>query len=613
MSTILNGLNIGYSGLKSSQIAIDTIGHNIANAENPDYSRQRVSTTTNAPLNTTPGDIGLGTKIAEIVRIHDEFIYKQLKESSSSHEYNTFRQTTLDRLSTYFPEIDQNGIYQSMQEYFNAWNEFAKNSDDSALKLNLAEQTRIFTARIREAHDQIQTIQNSLEEQLKMDVDEINRIGKEIADLNKQISMHEANGNHANDLRDQRDKLELTLSKLVDISVSKGDLQQNRAIDSSLREAGVDYHLNIGGASIIDGQTFHPIVLQPAGKDSPYSNIFYQRQDNEAFDLTGYIKGGEVAAILSLRGSNYDEKLGKFINGDIQKVLDELDSFASTLITNTNNIYAEHATTSMEGSTPITANQTISQSNLPIQDGSFYVKIYDINGKEIAKREITVTQDMTFNDIAQKIAVDNLDDSHDNTYNNDVDDFLSVNLQGTFQIQMNPDKANDGYTFAIEEKDPSQPTRFAGALGLERFFDGTDASNIKLSFPLDRNPVKVGGNTAPIAGDNQLANKMVELQYDKVDYFMNRDVENVYASDTLDGFFRMSATQIANTTASAHIMKDTSEALLTSVVAEFDSISKVNIDEELTNLMKYQTGYSASAKVITTIDQMIQTLLGMKQ
>ncbi|HIP14277.1 MAG TPA: hypothetical protein EYG74_02170, partial [Sulfurimonas autotrophica] len=50
-----------------------------------------------------------------------------------------------------------------------------------------------------------------------------------------------------------------------------------------------------------------------------------------------------------------------------------------------------------------------------------------------------------------------------------------------------------------------------------------------------------------------------------------------------------------------------------SVTDEFDSISKVDIDEEMTNLMKYQAGYQASAKVITTIDQMIQTLLGMKQ
>jgi len=318
------------------------------------------------------------------------------------NEYNKFRQATLDRLSTYFPEIDKNGIYQSMQDYFNAWNDFAKNSDDSALKLNLAEQTRIFTARIRETRDQIQTIQNSLEEQLKMDVDEINRIGKEIANLNKQISMHEANGNHANDLRDQRDKLELTLSKLVDVSVSKGDLQQNRAIDSSLRESGVDYHLNIGGASVVDGETFHPILLKPAGKDSPYSNLFYERQDHEAFDLTNYIRGGEVGAILSLRGSNYDQDLGKFLDGDIQKVVDELDSFASTLITNTNNIYAEHATTIMEGNTYIDANKTISQSKLPIQDGSFYVKIYDIDGKEVAKREIAINKDMTFSEIAQK-------------------------------------------------------------------------------------------------------------------------------------------------------------------------------------------------------------------
>ena len=75
----------------------------------------------------------------------------------------------------------------------------------------------------------------------------------------------------------------------------------------------------------------------------------------------------------------------------------------------------------------------------------------------------------------------------------------------------------------------------------------------------------------------------------------------------------MSVTGVAEKTASVHSAAETSEALLNAVVNEFDSISKVDLDEELTNLMKYQTGYGASAKVITTIDQMIQTLLSIKQ
>jgi flagellar hook-associated protein 1 FlgK len=126
------------------------------------------------------------------------------------------------------------------------------------------------------------------------------------------------------------------------------------------------------------------------------------------------------------------------------------------------------------------------------------------------------------------------------------------------------------------------------------------------------NPTKIAGNKPPVDGDNQLANQMLQLQYDKVDFYGD-DKENVYSHETLGSFFRGSVTELSAVTASIHANNDTSDALLTAVTNEYDSITKVDIDEELTNLIKYQTGYSAAAKVITTVDQMIQTLLGIKQ
>lgn len=599
MASIFNALNIGYSGLKTSQVAIDTTGHNIANAQNPDYTRQRVVISPNTPLHTTPGDIGLGAKITEIVRIHDEFVYKRLKDSSTDNEFNQFRAETMDELSSYFPEIDKNGIYNDMQEYFNAWNDFSKNTDDSALKINLAQRTRTFTSTIRQTREQVANLQESLDAQLKTAVDEINRLGKQIAEINVRINGDEAGGDHANDLRDQRDKLELALSKLVDIAVSKGDLHPDMAIDRHRVESGDAYHLSIGGSSFVDGSTFHPLVLDKR-EGSAFSDIYYQRQDREKFDITGYIHGGKTGAILALR------------DGDIQQVLDELDSFSSSMILYTNDLYAAHATTRMNGNVAIEADRPIGNSGLPINEGSFNIKVYDIDGNEVAERKIDLLKSMSFNDVADAINAD-LDDNDDNVTDNDVDDYLQADADGKFTIVMDPQKIAEGYTFSIVESDEENPTLFAGALGLQRFFDGTDAKEIGLNHALDENPTKIAGNGAPIAGDNSVANSMLELQYDKIGFYMPVGSDKLYAEDTLSGFFRMSVTGVAEKTASIHSSAETSEALLNAVVEEFDSISKVDMDEELTNLMKYQTGYSASAKVITTIDQMIQTLLNIKQ
>ncbi|WP_457595834.1 flagellar hook-associated protein FlgK [Hydrogenimonas sp.] len=626
MASIFNGLHIGYSGLKTSQIAIDTTGHNIANAENPDYTRQRVVISPNPPLNTVPGDLGLGAKISEIVRIHDEFVYKRLKGASNDNEYNRFRMDTMDEISSYFPEIDKNGIYNAMQDYFDAWNDFSKNTDDSALKINLAQSARTFTATIRDTYDQIRGVQSSLDEQLRTSVDEINRLGRQIAELNVRINTDESAGNHANDLRDQRDKLELALSKLVDIAVSKGNLRPDMTVDPNLVESGSAYHLSIGGSSFVDGTTFHPILFEnPEGER--YGRIYYQRQDHVKFDITDFIRGGQVGAMLSLR------------DGDIDKTLESLDSFANTLVIQTNNLYAAHATDNMRGDIPLDGSQVISRSDLPIDTGgSFYVKVYDIDGNVVAKRKLTLADDATFRDVADAIEANaaadvshvvvndgnGFDDNGDNVDGNDVNDYLKATVGDTanpspFAISLTQEARDRGYTFAIEEADPQNPSLFAGAVGLQRFFDrpadGSPdvARRITLNRSLDDNPTRIGGNAAPIAGDNGVANAMLQLQYEKVDFYAPANSKSVHSTDTLSGFFRMSVTAVADTTAAAHASYDTSEALLTAVVNEFDSISKVDIDEELTNLMKYQTGYSASAKVITTIDQMIQTLLGMKQ
>ncbi|WP_457592806.1 flagellar hook-associated protein FlgK [Hydrogenimonas sp.] len=614
MASIFNSLNIGYSGLKTSQIAIDTTGHNIANAQNPDYTRQRVVIAPNDPLNTTPGDIGLGAKITEIVRIHDEFVYKRLKSSSQNNEYTGFRRDVMNEVSTFFPEIDKNGIYNGLSNFFDAWSNFSKNSDDSSLKIDLAQQTKTFAATVRDTRDQLQKIQESLDEQLKTAVNEINRIGKDIAEINVRINTHETGGGNANDLRDQRDKLELALSKLIDTAVSKGSLRSDTTVDSHLVESTDQYHLSIGGSSFVDGPTFHPLVLDKAGEGAQFSNIYYQRQDYVNFDITNYINGGKVGAILSLRGGDYSEALGKFMNGDIQQVIDKLDSFASSLITNVNNLYASHATNAMLSDRKVDTNLLIENSELPINTQSgFKVKIYDTNGSVVAERSVDLSG-MTFQDVADRINDPNVDDNGDNTIGNDVDDFLLAGFdsQGHMSLTLKAGMENQGYRFAIEESDPDNPSLFAGAMGLERFFDGKDAKSLELSRYLDENPTRIAGNGPPIAGDNSVANKMVQLQFDKVDFYINGTNEP-YSKDTLSGFFRMSATEVAEKTAAAHTSAETSESLLNAVVDEFDSISKVDLDEELTNLMKYQTGYGASAKVITTIDQMIQTLLGIKQ
>ena len=115
---------------------------------------------------------------------------------------------------------------------------------------------------------------------------------------------------------------------------------------------------------------------------------------------------------------------------------------------------------------------------------------------------------------------------------------------------------------------------------------------------------------APVAGNFEVANMMQQLQYDKVDF---HDKNSQLTQMKLHEYYQLVAGKIATETQSAQTTLDTKKAVLETAKKEHLAISQVSIDEEMVNLIKFQGGYAANAKVITTIDRMIDTLLGIKQ
>jgi flagellar hook-associated protein 1 FlgK len=198
-----------------------------------------------------------------------------------------------------------------------------------------------------------------------------------------------------------------------------------------------------------------------------------------------------------------------------------------------------------------------------------------------------------------------IDDNGDNNANNDIGSMLKAQYlaDGTLILEVNDPSA--GYTFAIED----DGTNFAGAMGLQRFFDGSDGKDIGLSHALKKDPSLVNAFRQPQAGNNETALRMVQLQFENV----SLQVGQTEVTDNLYNFFDSTATYVGSSTNAAITQNDSRTAQFNAVETEYFSISRVSIDEELTNLIKYQTAYGAAAKVITTIDQMMDTLLGIKR
>ena len=626
MASIFNALNIGYTGLNAAQVGINTTGHNISNAETEGYTRQRVITAASTPIYTEPGNVGNGTQIMDIQRIFDNFVFDRYTSISADKEYSDYEKKTLEELSTYFPEIDGVGIKADLAAYYDAWQTFADNPDNDAIKVNLAAQTETLAQHIIQTQDQVQHLQSQVNEELAVNINEVNELAEELAHLNIAIDIAESGGEaySANDLRDKRNVLERTLSQLIGADVNQGQLTANMQVDSSSNTRTGSYTLTVNGFNIVDGNSFHPIHISKENNPNGFYEISYERQDGVLVPMEENITGGKIGSILELRGGTLDTTSGMPVDGVLQNVVTQFDAFAKGFIEATNNLYAASATTKMDSNiVDLNSTNSLVSSPLNINTGSFNIIVYDLDGNEVATRAIkidaaTSMSGPSLNSIEEQIAAQ-VDDNDDSNANNDIDDFVQFNFApsatGELRLELSMDALSEsqGYTFAIADDLPNDDynagTNFAGALGLGRFLDGDNASNINLNFELRGNPTKMSAGYAGTAGDNRVALNMVQQQFESYDFHVG---DTTYDA-TVYGMFDITATYVGTSTNSAITRNETVSTQFNATQMEYYSVSKVSIDEEMTNLIKYQTSYGAAAKVITTIDQMMQTLLGIKQ
>jgi len=602
---IFDTLGIGYSGLSTSQAGIETTSHNISNVNTPGYSRQRIEQKANYPMDLEPGEVGTGVKVEEITRVHDEFVYGRLKSANASLAYSDFSETKLREVSDSLTDLDNQGIANDLTDFFNSWSKLSQYPQDEAAKLEVVNGMDRLANDLNTTQKRLDDMQNELNGELVDSVDQINDLAKNIVELNKQINKIEnVPHQHANDLRDERDRLELELSKMVNISVSKNNI--TIAGKETLTDAGNGYNINIAGHNIVDGVTFHPLEVGQADQNTPFQSVYYIDHNQGKTDITSQLRGGKVGAILDLRGDGYDPQTQKATNSKIQDYKDKFDALANTLIQKTNSIYGAVAQNSIQ-TQPIEGlkDDTKLTSMGGVKEGSFDVVVYDNNGDVVSKRAITIDDTTTMKDIEAAINA-NVDDNANNDGTDDLDDLFSAGVSDGI-LQINPKDGNEGlYHIAIEDNG----TNFAGWTGTNKLYEGSGAKDIQVRSDILKNPSKLAVSKSGIDGSADLATDMVNLQYETLTFDTPAGGKT---EQTIEEFYRYTATDIAQDAYNASVAQDSAELLTQTVEEQMQSVSGVDMDQELMELMKFQTAYQASAKIITTVDQMLNTLLGIKQ
>jgi len=220
---VFQGLNTSLSALYSSRLALETTGNNIANVNTEGYSRQRVrqSEINNSFVSFHGNDsnVGVGVRVEDITRLRDQFLEARgLTEHSRTEEFQRAADT-LATIELAFGEPGENGLQNQLSEFWSSWDKLASNPGDLATRSQVLELGQSVVSNFTQASSALTSLTANSMSVLKSDVDQINAMAQNIADLNLAIQSDTNAGNSPNALLDQRDRLIAGISKLAGVTV----------------------------------------------------------------------------------------------------------------------------------------------------------------------------------------------------------------------------------------------------------------------------------------------------------------------------------------------------------------------------------------------------------
>lgn len=359
-------------------------------------------------------------------------------------------------------------------------------------------------------------------------------------------------------------------------------------------------------------------VLQPGDTFQvlPNKSLFWYQTSSSKVNITPQVQSNGLDNERRLTGGSL-AGLFQFRDASIGGYLEKLDAFAESLSWEVNRIHSQG--TGLErfenviGSFGVGATNAAlgSAAGLAFGDklaaGNFVISVYDAQTGQIVKTSPLDFDLDTTNAVVQNFSTANTIEDVEAALNSTFGTFLTAsNIDGHLQIT-----AKEGYEFAFG----SDSTGLLAALGINTFFEGANAGNLAINSTVRGNisfinTGHVNGAGEMNEGDNTTAKAIAALQSVSV---TTRTQSDGATRQTLGAYYSTIVAKAGSDTQTAKFNYQYNEALATDLLSRQEAVSGVNLDEEMTNLIKFQHAYTAAAKLITTAESMLQVLLGLKQ
>ncbi len=575
MPTLFGLLNAGRTALMSHQRAMSVTGENLANVHTPGYVRRRVVLEELPHYSDGKLYYGTGVDVKEVERVIDKVLDRRLSMEKGEEGFWKALYDVAKATETVFNEPKEMGLSDVLNRFWNAWQALATSPDGTTERDAVVERALNLVGTFKEVKRALEDAVNDGVERVKDWVNEVNETMREIASLNKRLKEAEIGSKKANDLRD---RLSYNLKKLSELT----------GASYTFTKDGVQVFLD-NGVAIVEGSVYRPIEFQEGSflrkEVGILNDVVYRKEtlfEKEYLKLT--VAGEDVSRVIK-------GKIGGTINGLINiadHYLAETDRLATEIIYHVNSAHV--AGIGLEHMTSITSEVAAGDPDSPLKElpnlyfrdrlknGAFELRVWDEDGNLVTSQMINVNPDDTLREVVERM--DKVD--HVEAYLTD---------QGAVVV-----RTDSGYTLSFG-KDTSG---FLVSMGINTFFSGDRLDNMDVSERIKSNHMFVAAGSTPFSGDNRVALEVANLAFEKTMDGGNR---------TFGEFYDAMVGEIGAKTERIHDIKEDTEKFVDHLEDMWQSVSGINIDEEMTNLMKFQRAYEAAARYVTAVDEMMNRII----
>nr|WP_320113735.1 flagellar hook-associated protein FlgK [uncultured Desulfuromonas sp.] len=551
-------LNTGKTSLFASQKAIEVAGNNIANVNTEGYSRQNVVLGDIPSLEFGGFFVGTGVRVNNVEREYDVFINDQLLDKSQELGAEDAKSTPLSELERVFSVGDEN-LATEIDRFFDAWQELSANPSGEVERDIVIQRGELLAAEFNTVARDLDNVRGNINNTIASEIDGVNLKLNQIADLNVKIQNIEANGKSANSFRDQRDLL------LQELTYSLG-------VQSYEEPSGAVNVQLPGGLPLIQNGTALELEATPQGEDL----VLTLNIGESSFDVTGKNLGGKFKGLFELR----DEF--------IPELKQNLDLTAYQMVQTVNELHAQG--TGIDGTTGIAFFNT---------PGNHTSQGYADPADETAFAAGTIT--ITVGDTEYSVAfpedgdptgsLNDLQSTIDNSAAAaDIASEVRLQDDGTYVLMLTPKAAAAAKNIKIDM------SGITGSYDAPEFSMPNISDLIAVSLQ-DTSKLAAGQTSAP--GDNSNALAIAAL----------KDQNTINGEDTFVSFYGKMAATVGIEASQNRLAQSGAEDSMTQLKNLRDGTVGVSIEEEMISLIKFQRGFEASAQLLSTVDELMVTVL----